>query len=102
MPQRVACHLRTWGGLHSQSNMPGNEEPSTIPTSPSSERPRSFFARNSVSNGNNAGDEEEVEESEEEKGRPTKWSMGVLNDRNTNEVPGMPIDSGKQKSINWN
>jgi hypothetical protein len=82
--------------------MPGNEEPSTIPTSPSSERPRSFFARNSVSNGHNAGDEEEVEESEEEKGRPTKWSMGVLNDRNTNEVPGMPIDSGKQKSINWN
>lgn len=68
--------------------MPGNEELSTIPTSPSSERPRSFFARNSVSNGHNAGDEEEVEESEEEKGRPTKWSMGVLNDRTTNEVPG--------------
>ncbi len=76
--------------------MPGGEETSTIPTSPSSERPRSFFARNSVSNEHNAGDEEEVDGSEEEKGRPTKWSMGVLNDRSTNEVPGMPIDLGNE------
>jgi hypothetical protein len=79
--------------------MPSNEEPNTIPTSPSSERPRSFFARNSVSNGHNAGDEEEVEESEEEKGRPTKWSMGVLNDRNTNEVPGMSITLGNKNKL---
>ncbi|KAE9370627.1 MFS general substrate transporter [Stipitochalara longipes BDJ] len=69
--------------------MPDNEELNPVITTPSSERPRSFFARNSVSNGHNAGEEEDVEESEEEKGQPpTKWSMGVLNDRSTNEVPG--------------
>jgi hypothetical protein len=79
------------------SSMPDNEELSTIPSSPTSERPRSFFARNSVSNGRNAGEEEEdVDESEEEKGRPTKWSMGVLNDRSTNEVPGAFVGIGKQ------
>lgn len=77
--------------------MPVSEELSTIPTSPSSERLRSFFARNSVSNGHNAGEEEEVEESGEEKDRPTKWSMGVLNDRKTNEVPGMPSAFGNIK-----
>lgn len=27
------------------------------------------------------------------KGRPTKWSMGVLNDPRTHEVPGMPPSS---------
>lgn len=69
--------------------MPGNEEPNAISTTPTSERPRSFFARNSVSNGHNAGEEEDVEGSEEEKPQPpTKWSMGILNDRSTNEVPG--------------
>ena len=25
----------------------------------------------------------------EKEGRPTKWSMGILNDRQTHEVPGM-------------
>ncbi|KAF8862589.1 MFS general substrate transporter [Acephala macrosclerotiorum] len=50
---------------------------------PSSERPRSFFARNSASNAH-----DEASESEEDKGRPTKWSMGVLNDPTTHEVPG--------------
>jgi hypothetical protein len=76
--------------------MPDNEELSTTPTSPTSERPRSFFARNSVSNGHNVGEEEDVDESEEEKGRPTKWSMGVLNDRSTNEVPGACAIFGNQ------
>jgi hypothetical protein len=74
--------------------MPDNEEPHTIPTSPSSERARSFFARNSTSNAANAVEAEEVEF--EEKGRPTKWSMGVLNDPNTHEVPGMLAGFGKQ------
>jgi hypothetical protein len=69
--------------------MSGDEEQNTSPITPSSERPRSFFARNSISNGYNAEEEEDVEESEEEKGQPpTKWSMGVLNDRSTHEVPG--------------
>jgi hypothetical protein len=76
--------------------MPGDEEQNTVPASPSSERPRSFFARNSVSNSHNAGEEEDPEESEEEKSRPTRWSMGVLNDRDTNEVPGTFTAFGKQ------
>ncbi len=52
---------------------------------PSTERARSFFGRNSTSN-EVAPDVEETET--EEKGRPTKWSMGVLNDPKTHEVPG--------------
>jgi hypothetical protein len=69
--------------------MPSNEELDTVPTSPSLERPRSYFARNSVSNGRNADEEGDIEESEEEKGQqPTRWGLGVLNDRSTNEVPG--------------
>lgn len=61
-----------------------HERPQLTPTS---ERARSFFARNSTSNAN--ADAQDVEESEGEKGRPTKWSMGVLNDPYTHEVPGM-------------
>jgi hypothetical protein len=41
---------------------------------------RSFFGRDSAANDN---------ESEKAEGRPEKWSMGVLNDRQTHEVPGM-------------
>lgn len=52
---------------------------------PTSERARSFFGRNSASDGDVTP---EVEELEEDKGRPTKWSMGVLNDPATHEVPG--------------
>jgi len=48
---------------------------------PNSERSRSFFARNTVSN-----EDTSSERAEEEK--PTKWSMGVLNDPETHEVPG--------------
>jgi hypothetical protein len=59
----------------------------TDPISPTSERPRSFFARNSASNMSN-GNEDLVDNFEEEKGKPTRWSMGVLNDPNTHEVPG--------------
>ncbi len=51
------------------------------PVSPGSERPRSFFGRNSASG-------QDIEDSEEEKGKPTRWSMGVLNDPHTHEVPG--------------
>jgi hypothetical protein len=53
------------------------------PPTPTSERQRSFFGRNSTSN------DQDVEDFEEDKGRPTKWGMGVLNDRETHEVPGM-------------
>jgi hypothetical protein len=48
-----------------------------------SERTRSFFGRNTASN-----DDAPIEDSEDDKGRPTRWSMGVLNDPKTHEVPG--------------
>lgn len=75
--------------------MPVNEELDRAPTTPSLERARSFFGRNSASNGNNPGENEDVEESEEEKGRPTRWSLGVMNDPNTHEVPGMTVGFGE-------
>ncbi len=65
--------------------MPDAERREDIaPTTPSSERTRSFFGRNSASDGPAEG-----EEFQEDKGRPTKWSMGVLNDSTTHEVPGV-------------
>ncbi|PQE24297.1 major facilitator superfamily transporter protein [Rutstroemia sp. NJR-2017a BVV2] len=51
-----------------------------------SEKTRSFFARNSASNGTaNTRDDEDTRD---EGARPSKWSMGVLNDKLTHEVPG--------------
>ncbi|TAQ87152.1 hypothetical protein B7494_g4530 [Chlorociboria aeruginascens] len=51
---------------------------------PTPEHQRSFSARSSAPTAaeNSDGTAENV------KGRPTKWSMGVLNDRTTHEVPG--------------
>ncbi len=46
---------------------------------------RSFFGRDSAAN------DTAPNGPEEEEGRPTKWSMGVLNDRKTHEVPGMQL-----------
>ncbi len=62
----------------------GRPETEEVRTS-NSERRRSFFAQNSTSN---EVEQIKVEPSEEGKGRPTKWSMGVLNDPDTYEVPG--------------
>lgn len=53
------------------------------PQSQASERPRSLFRRILASN------DPEIDNAKEENGRPTKWSMGVLNDPETHEVPGM-------------
>jgi hypothetical protein len=58
------------------------------PGTPNSDRPRSFFARNSASDGNGLPSPS-VEDFEEKESRPPRWSMGVLNDRFTHEVPGM-------------
>lgn len=70
--------------------MAANAQPDAAARSPTSERARSFFARNSASNGNTGTEEPAPEEYDEKKeGRPTKWSMGVLNDPITHEVPGM-------------
>jgi hypothetical protein len=55
------------------------------PQSPESLRPPS--ARHAAAD---EPDPEDVEGGEGGKGRPTKWSMGVLNDPKTHEVPGMP------------
>lgn len=70
--------------------MTANETLEKDRRSPTKERShRSFFGRNSASNGaSNEAAVEEGEGGEEDKGRPTKWSMGVLNDRTTHEVPG--------------
>jgi hypothetical protein len=46
---------------------------------------RSFFGRDSAANDN---------ESQKTEGRPIKWSLGVLNDRQTHEVPGMYLAPG--------
>ncbi|TVY33666.1 putative MFS-type transporter [Lachnellula subtilissima] len=62
------------------------QEKASIST-PTSDPNPSSFARNPASNGN--GDEHSAEdESEEKESRPTRWSMGVLNDHDTHEVPG--------------
>ncbi|CZT04608.1 related to HOL1 protein [Rhynchosporium graminicola] len=62
---------------------PGEQEHGRPPVLKStSERPRSFLAQNAASEGT-----PEVEELEGKR-RPTKWSMGVLNDTSTYEVPG--------------
>ncbi len=53
---------------------------------PPRSRWRSFFGRDS------AEDETKAKEFQGDEGRPTKWSMGVLNDRSTHEVPGMYKD----------
>ncbi|KAH6671849.1 major facilitator superfamily domain-containing protein [Halenospora varia] len=48
--------------------------------------PRSFFGRNTTSD---EDEKEDIGESDEERQRrPTRWSMGVLNDSKTHEVPG--------------
>jgi hypothetical protein len=59
------------------------------PSTPNSDRPRSFFARNSASDGNGAEPAATMEEYEEKESLPAKWSMGILNDRITHEVPGI-------------
>jgi hypothetical protein len=46
---------------------------------------RSFFGQDS--SGNNAL----ANDTDGDEARPTKWSMGVLNDKTTHEVPGMSI-----------
>jgi hypothetical protein len=59
-------------------------EKDSIPK-PSAGKLRSFFGRDSVGKDTLAND------LDKEESRPTKWSMGVLNDRQTHEVPGMHI-----------
>jgi hypothetical protein len=75
---------------HDQEKVAQNpQDPASIAvpgtTTPTSER-RSFFGRNSASNGHDV--EEAVEDDNEDKGKPTRWGMGDLNDPHTHEVPG--------------
>jgi hypothetical protein len=56
-----------------------------VPGTPASERQRSFFGRNAASTD---GEPIRAEAPEGDLGRPTKWSMGILNDPDTHEVPG--------------
>jgi hypothetical protein len=64
---------------------PAGPQQNSLPQTPTSER-RTFFARNSASDGGETT--VNAEQGEEDQGRPTKWSMGVLNDPLTHEVPG--------------
>jgi hypothetical protein len=74
------------------------EEKTPAPSTPTSERLRPFFARNSASNGN--GEEPAAaDEYEEKEARPTRWSMGVLNDPLTHEVPGKLSQTPKARSF---
>ena len=70
--------------------MPSHEQRDNRPHNPAPKRIRSFFARNSASN---VEDVVGLEKAEEDKGRPTKWSMGVLNDPDTYEVPGTVLSN---------
>lgn len=45
---------------------------------------RAFFGA-----GSDASDPRERGDKEDDSGRPAKWSMGILNDTLTNEVPGI-------------
>ncbi|KAM3084165.1 hypothetical protein ACMFMG_001734 [Clarireedia jacksonii] len=56
------------------------------PASVSTEKSRSFFARNFASRKTRTTRDDG--DSQDEGGHPTKWSMGVLNDKLTHEVPG--------------
>lgn len=60
------------------TDTPGTEK--DLLPEPSRQKWRSFFGRDSIAN-------DAV--SSEPEGLPTKWSMGVLNDKQTHEVPGM-------------
>ncbi|TVY80388.1 putative MFS-type transporter [Lachnellula suecica] len=64
---------------------PSQEKP---PSTPNSDRPRSFFARNSASDVNAVEPAAMADYQEEKEERPTRWGMGVLNDPITHEVPG--------------
>lgn len=50
--------------------------------------PRSFFARDSTANSPAIEKEDEDLEDSNATGRPSKWSMGILNVPDTHEVPG--------------
>lgn len=58
------------------------KEQARTPASPG--RHRSFFARNTISSA-----QQDAVEIGSNKGKPTRWGMGILNDPNTHEVPGM-------------
>lgn len=72
---------------------PAQKPEESIPQTPTSEH-RSFFGRNSASDAEH--EPVGVEQLHEDLGRPTRWSMGVLNDPFTHEVPGKsPTTSGR-------
>jgi hypothetical protein len=66
--------------------MPANVQENPPPPSPTFKRPRAFFGRSPASR--NVEDMPSTQNYSEANGKPTKWSMGVLNDPNTHEVPG--------------
>lgn len=70
------------------ADAPQEMEVEKKPSTPNSDRPRSFFARNSASDVIGGEPAATIEEYEEKEILPAKWSMGILNDPTTHEVPG--------------
>lgn len=63
--------------------MAGNDAPdANIQTPTPTAQHRPFFSRNYSADGQEDG-------KEEEEAKPPRWGMGILNDPNTHEVPGM-------------
>lgn len=62
---------------------------STDPAAQSVKRGRSTRKKRVSLFGQHSGETGKLEEFEEDKNRPTRWSMGVLNDPLTHEVPGI-------------
>ena len=52
---------------------------------------RTWFSKVFFSSSRNDEKSRRVEDDDEDLARPEKWSMGVLNDPYTHEVPGMTI-----------
>lgn len=80
---RLCYQLKSFRYMSSGKSSPMADSPDTekdLLPQHSGQKWRSFFGRDSLANQN---------ESEKAEARPTKWSMGVLNDRQTHEVPGM-------------
>jgi len=54
---------------------------------------KSFFSKMSFFDKKQRNSSDNVEEDEEDLARPERWSMGVLNDPHTHEVPGKALQN---------
>ena len=73
-----------------EHQQPDTSEKASEPNQISKSRWKRMFGRSNTARGPTIS-EASSEGFEEMKSRPEKWSMGVLNDRETEEVPGESI-----------